>query len=579
MNKKYIKISICQINTTVGDIKGNIQKIIEFSNKCKNSDFIIFPELSISGYPPEDLLFKKHFIKDCQELLKNNLKNFPYNSFILVGYPAFNENNKIVNRLSVILNGKIICNYDKINLPNYSVFDEKRYFEPGNCLKSIYWDTINFSFSICEDIWVEDNLITAAKKLFLSDIIFNISASPYHIGKDKERQELFKKYTKENNCILVYCNLVGGQDELIFDGNSFVLYKDKIIAKGKPFEEDIVEAYIDISSLYKEYEYSFFEIDKFEKIKFSQAIKVKKDFNITSPSKNTFYEKIYNVEEEVFEALKLSLKDYVHKNGFKKVIVGISGGIDSALTATICTFALGKENVIGISMPSHFTSSETKSDAKILAENLGIEFYEIPIINIFKSYLDTLDPYFKNLPFNVAEENLQARIRGNILMAFSNKFGYLVITTGNKSELTVGYATIYGDMAGGFALLKDLPKMLVYRVSEFINKKFKKEIIPATIIERPPSAELRPDQKDEDSLVPYPYLDKFLKLFIEEDKDLSYFNFLSEQDLSKLIKFVYINEYKRRQAPVGPKITKRAFGKDRRYPITNRYNEIFYRKY
>ena len=502
---------------------------------------------------------------------------FPENSFIILGHPDFNGNGNVVNRLSVILNGKIISQYDKINLPNYNVFDEKRYFKEGDSLKSIFWDKINFSYNICEDIWVEDNLITAAKQLFLSDLVFNISASPYHINKHEERVKLFSKYTKENNCILVYCNLVGGQDELIFDGNSFVLQGEKIIAKGKSFEEDIVDAYIDIDSLYKEYEYSNFEIFNFSKIKKTESIKVKKIFNITEPKKNIYHINVNNCEEEIFEALKLALKDYVLKNGFKKVIVGISGGIDSALTATICTIALGKENVLGISMPSHFTSKETKSDAKILAENLGIEFHEIPISKIFNAYLEEFRPYFKDMPFNVAEENLQARIRGNILMAFSNKFGYLVITTGNKSELTVGYSTIYGDMAGGFSLLKDLPKMLVYDISKFINKKYRKEIIPETIIKRAPSAELRPDQRDEDSLVPYPLLDKFLKLFIEEDKDLDSFDFLNGNDLKKLIKLVYINEYKRRQAPVGPKITKRAFGKDRRYPITNHYNEIFYK--
>ena len=577
MNNEFIKISICQINSIIGDLKNNIKKIVDFATICKDSDFIVFPELSISGYPPEDLLFKKHFIEDCQKTLKLNLNKFPSDSFILIGHPDFNKNNEVVNRLSVVLNGKIISQYDKINLPNYSVFDEKRYFREGDSLKSIWWDKVNFSYNICEDIWVKDNLITAAKKLFLSDIVFNISASPYHINKHEERVKLFSKYTKENNCILVYCNLVGGQDELIFDGNSFVLDRDKLISKGKSFEEDIVDVYINVKDLFKEYEYSEFEIEKFGKIKKTEAIKVNKIYKVEKSGKNTLHFNINSEEEEIFEALKLAVKDYVHKNRFKRVIVGISGGIDSALTATICTFALGKENVVGISMPSHFTSSETKSDARILAENLGIEFYEIPIANIFKAYLKEFESYFKNLPFNVAEENLQARIRGNILMAFSNKFGYLVITTGNKSELTVGYATIYGDMAGGFSLLKDVPKMMVYKIANFINEKYKREIIPYSTIKRAPSAELRPNQKDEDSLVPYPLLDKFLKLFIEEDRDLSHFDFLNDEELKKLIRLVYINEYKRRQAPVGPKITKRAFGKDRRYPITNHYNELFYR--
>ncbi len=577
---KLIKISLCQINTTVGDIKGNIQKIIDFANRCKDSDFISFPELSVSGYPPEDLLLKKHFVEDCTKFLEKSLDKLPKDSFILVGHPAFNDKGKIVNRVSVILNGKIISTYDKINLPNYSVFDEMRYFEPGNCIKSIIWENLNFSYNICEDIWVEDNLITAAKKVFLSDLIFNISASPYYIHKDIERQKLFSKYTTANNCVLAYCNLVGGQDELIFDGNSFVLYRDKIIAKGKAFEEDIVEAYLDLGKPpFSEFEYSEFEIEKFEKIKSTGCIKVLKPFLNNKKGTNTLNIKEFSTEEEVFEALKLALKDYVYKNGFKRVIVGISGGIDSALTATICALTLGKENVLGISMPSSFTSKETKSDARILAENLGIEFYEIPIIDIFNAYLATLEPYFNNLPFDVTEENLQARIRGNILMAFSNKFGYLVITTGNKSEFSVGYATLYGDMAGGFALIKDLPKMLVYEVAKFINKKFEKEIIPESIIKRPPTAELRPNQKDEDSLVAYPLLDKFLKLFIEEDKDLDHLKFLNREDLEKLVRFVYKNEYKRRQAPIGPKITKRAFGKDRRYPITNRYSEIYYRKF
>lgn len=534
---KRIKIGLCQLNFIVGDIEGNIRKIISGIEKCKNEkcDFICFPELSITGYPPEDLLLKNRFIKDNMRAI-NLIKDRVENSIVIVGF-VNRKGGRIFNSAAVIKNRKIIGIYDKQILPNYGVFDEKRYFSEGNELGLYSVDGIKFGITICEDIWHENG---PYKKQIErgAKYIFTLNASPYHFRKIKEREGLVKEICSKNNVYLFYTNIVGGQDEIVFDGQSFAFNPHgEIIKKGKIFEEDIL----------------IFQTDDLQR----------------------------NIEEideceEIYKALMTGLKDYVYKNGFKRVIVGLSGGIDSSLVATIAVDAIGKDNVIGVFMPSRFSSLQSFNDAKKLSENLGINFLTIPIEEIFNSYLETLKEVFKNKPFDITEENIQARIRGNILMALSNKFGYLVLTTGNKSEMSVGYATLYGDMAGGFAVIKDVYKTMVYKLARWRNKK--SHVIPESILIKEPTAELRENQKDTDTLPPYEMLDLILKEYIENDKSFEEIvNMGFDEDIVRnVIKMVDKNEYKRRQSPPGIKITPKAFGKDRRMPITNRYsNGIF----
>lgn len=527
-----IKIALCQLNFTVGDILGNTEKIIkaiEYGEKEK-CNFICFPELAITGYPPEDLLLKEKFIEDnlkSLEKIKENVKN----SVVIVGF-VNRANNKIYNSAGVIDKGEIIGIYNKKILPNYGVFDEKRYFEEGKEDGFFEINGIKFGVTICEDIWhkggpYKKQIEKGAKYIFV------LNASPYHYKKIKEREKVIKEICLKYDVFLFYTNLVGGQDELVFDGQSLVVNnKGEIIKKGKLFEEEIL-----IFSLK------------------DKPIEIKE----------------INECEEIYKGLVCGLRDYVYKNNFKKVVVGLSGGIDSALTATIAVDALGKENVIGVFMPSRFSSIQSYLDAKKLAENLGIEFKVISIEKIFNSYLETLKEIFKDRPFDITEENIQARIRGNILMALSNKFGYLVLTTGNKSEMSVGYATLYGDMAGGFAVIKDLYKTMVYKIAKWRNSI--SSVIPENIFIKEPTAELRENQRDTDTLPPYEILDQILKEYIENDKsceeiiDMGF----DREIVKKIIKMVDKNEYKRRQAPPGIKITPKAFGKDRRMPITNKY--------
>lgn len=529
-----LRLALAQINSTVGDLSGNQKKILDFVNQARQqkADIVIFPELAICGYPPEDLLLKNGFVQDNLKSIQALVRTVK-DIVAVVGFVDRDKRGSLFNALAVIADGKIKGVYHKKELPNYGVFDEKRYFKSGNKGGIFTLKNVRTGTSICEDIWIDGSVykIQAKKKCRL---LINISSSPYEIDKLTIRQKLLVKRAKETKSFIAYVNLVGGQDELVFDGGSLVVNpQGKIIAQAKQFEEDLVV------------------VDLGEKVN-----------KIISP---------LNPVEEIYQALVLGTRDYVRKNGFEKVVVGLSGGIDSALVAVIACDAIGHDNVIGVTMPSRFTSSETRSDAKKLAGNLKIRCLEIPIEKVAKAYSRALKEIFANAKPDTTEENIQARIRGNYLMALSNKFGWLVLTTGNKSEISVGYCTLYGDMSGGFAVIKDIPKTKVYELSRFINKTHH-QLIPESTIERAPTAELRENQKDQDTLPPYDVLDQILEDYIENHRSIESIAQKHPKDLVKrVVQMVDKNEYKRRQAAPGIKITSRAFGKDWRLPLTNKY--------
>jgi len=573
-----IRVAIAQINTIVGDIKGNSKKIKRNIKKAhdNHADIVVFPELTITGYPPEDLLYRHDFIEENLTAL-NKIAKYSKGKDILVILGFVDLDTDIYNAAASIYNGQIINIYHKIFLPNYGVFDEKRYFQSGKRLSIINYKGIKLGITICEDIWYPGGPAYYETIIKNAELIVNISASPYTIGKDSKRQEMIKTRCRDNVTTVVYCNLVGGQDELVFDGNSMIVNEEgNIIAKLSSFSEELGIGDLNVKDTLKKRlkdirirelraseiatPYSFVSYD----IKATSSIGKKKN------KMNFLIKRQYtNTEEEVFDALVCGTRDYVKKNGFKKVIIAISGGIDSALVSVIASKAIGVGNITGLFLPSQFTASESERDATMLAKNLGIELIKLPIKPLYDSYMDILKNIFKGTKFGVAEENLQARIRGNIVMALSNKFGWLVLTTGNKSEMSVGYATLYGDMAGGFAVIKDVPKTMVYNISEWINKKW--HLIPENILLRPPTAELRPNQKDTDSLPEYGILDPILKMYIEQDYSISDIinSGFKENEVKRVARMVRKNEYKRRQSPIGIKITERSFGKDRRYPITN----------
>ncbi|MCX7966366.1 MAG: NAD+ synthase, partial [Syntrophorhabdaceae bacterium] len=508
-----IRIAMCQINPTVGDLKGNKEKISEYIKKATsfNADIICFPELAITGYPPEDLVLKPHFVRENMDMI-NELTKEVGETIVVCGF-INQEEDRIYNAAAVMHKGEIKGIYHKALLPNYGVFDEKRYFKPGGEPLVFQYGQIRFGVNICEDIWFKEGP-TRLQAMASATLIININASPYQEGKIRMREEAVKTRAKESDVYVSYTNMVGGQDELVFDGGSMLIdNKGNIIARAPQFEEDILFIDLPISSLIKEegmkkkgWSHRIIEI--------SDKIKTKEKPSLIS--KTVTY---LDPEEEVYNALILGLKDYVRKNNFRGVVIGLSGGIDSSLVCTIACDALGNGNVTGVFMPSRYTSIESREDVYALAKNLGITIYEIPIDSIFDSYLYALNPYFRGLKEDITEENIQARIRGNIIMALSNKFGWLVLTTGNKSEMSVGYATLYGDMAGGFAVIKDVPKTTVYQLARFRNSKGK--VIPERVLTKEPSAELKPDQKDTDTLPPYEILDEILKAYIEENKSLS----------------------------------------------------------
>jgi len=556
MKKQALRIALAQINCTLGDLEGNYKKIAEYIQRAKElkADIISFPELAFTGYPPEDLLLKPKFIEDNLKKLKKIAKSI--NEIIAVVGFADRENRDLYNSAAIIYNGEIKGIYHKIFLPNYGVFDEKRYFTAGDRVLIFKMDKIIFSVNICEDIWYLDGPTRKAAKKG-ARIIFNINASPYHLGKIKQREEIIKRQAKENNCFIVYLNLVGGQDELVFDGQSRVIdNRGRIICGLEAFKEEFLVVDLSIPE---------------SKTKFKSIINIPKKIISKTPKFLPKKSSSLEMTEEVYQALTLGLKDYVAKNGFKKVVVGLSGGIDSSLVATLAKDALGEDNVVGVFMPSRYTSQESCEDVKELVNNLGIRLITLSIEPIYKVYLILLEPHFLGKEKDITEENLQARIRGNTLMAFSNKFGWLVLTTGNKSEMSTGYATLYGDMAGGFAVIKDVPKTLIYKLAQYRNSL--SYVIPERILVKAPTAELRQNQKDSDTLPLYETLDPILKAYIEEDRDLDKIVTLGfdREIVEKVIDMVDKSEYKRRQSPPGIKITPKAFGKDRRMPITNKY--------
>jgi len=556
--KEYIvRVGLGQFDATVGDLVGNAEKMRNIYAQALRADvdLLAFPELAICGYPPEDLLFKRHFLEENGLAIEKLAIDCP-NKTIVVGFAGSYQGNTY-NSAAVLQNGRIAKIYRKGVLPNFSVFDEQRYFQPGNEPIVINIKGLDIALTICFDIWNIEWLSNFLKDIGQSvlrsttkdeiQMVLNISASPFHLGKINKREEIVSQCAKVFNCAVAYCNLVGGQDELVFDGRSmFADSTGKVIAKAKAFDEDLLIADV-IPTI-------------------DGAVRVE-------PMRPAA-EQPANFLDEVYQALILGTRDYAWKNGFKKALLGISGGIDSSVTAAIAVAALGAENVTCLTMPSKFNSPETIKDAARLAKNLGVELLTIPIEPILGQFHESLKtaPGWDNR--GIAYENLQARIRGTILMSLSNQFGSLVLTTGNKSETSVGYATLYGDTAGGFAVIKDVPKTMVYKLAEHINKIQGRKIIPADVITRPPSAELKPGQKDTDSLPDYDLLDKILKGYVEEDKSAKH---LIELGLPKdvvhnVIRMVDRNEYKRRLCPPGVRITPKAFGKDRRLPITNHYS-------
>lgn len=568
-----IRLALCQINPTVGDLSGNTERIISCVRKAndKMADIVVFPELAITGYPPEDLLLKPQFIDDNLCALDKIIKA-SRDIIIIVGF--VDRKDGLFNSAAVISDGRLVDVYHKRHLPNYGVFDEYRYFKPGKRFPVYSINGWRFGVNICEDIW-HDNGPARIQALNGAGLIININASPYHIGKISFREEIVRNRVKECEVPIVYVNMVGGQDEIVFDGGSFVIDSNgEIIARAGQFKEEVIYVDIDVkgkrvsSERKKELDEILCEDESVDNISIPYAPRI-----VSHPRIKKRMARTMSGMEEVYNALLLGTRDYIHKNGFKEVVIGMSGGIDSSLVATIAVDAIGRENVHGIFMPSRYTSKESYEDVQAHTENLGINLLTIPIDNIFNAYLNTLSIHFKGTEEGITEENIQARIRGNILMAFSNKFGWLVLTTGNKSEMSVGYATLYGDMAGGFAVIKDVPKTMVYELCKWRNEKENRELIPSRILWKEPSAELKPDQRDTDTLPPYPVLDPILKAYVEEDKS---FKEILEMGCDvacaqKVIGMIDRSEYKRRQAPPGIKITPRAFGKDRRFPITNRY--------
>lgn len=525
------KLYIAQIDAHVGDISGNAERIIEIVQKASKTaaDIVVFPELALSGYPPEDLLLRPSMYLRVNRALER-VKAHVASQVVVLGYPSL-EAGQRYNSAGVFRSGQQIAEYRKRILPNYRVFDEKRYFSAGDQVCVFEHENTQCGLTICEDLWHEGPVKETVDAG--AEILININASPFHKTKVEERLEILKIRARENRIPVAYVNTLGGQDELIFDGGSCVVNADAEIIYQAPWFDDAIEL-VDVSQ--------------------------QSPSTITQP---------LTPRAASYSALVLGVRDYVRKNGFPGVVLGLSGGIDSALTLAIAVDALGPDRVEAVMMPYEYTSEMSRSDAAAQAENCGVSYRVIDIAPMVDAFSTVLAPEFQGLPVDTTEQNIQARCRGTLLMAISNKKGSLVLTTGNKSEMAVGYATLYGDMAGGFAVLKDVSKMLVYELAEYRNSFG--EVIPQRVIDRPPSAELAPDQIDEDSLPPYEILDQILEKYIEEDMSAQRIieDGFSEQIVEKVCRLVDINEYKRRQAAVGPRITKRGFGRDRRYPITN----------
>ncbi len=576
---RRLRIGMAQINTTVGDFGGNTRKILGAIAEVRSSgvDLITFPELAICGYPPEDLLLKPQFIEENLRSLDKIVAGSA-GITVVVGFVDARED--IYNAAAIIHDGKLAGIYHKIYLPNYGVFDENRYFQSGKACPVYVINGVGVGVNICEDIWYEAGPATA-QAYAGAEVIVNISASPYHLGRSDSRERMLATRASDDVAVVIYSNLVGGQDELVFDGGSMALdEKGRLLARGKQFEEDLIITDIDVESVFR----ARLHDPRWRKgaplldgkwCNESKVIVSDKPSTATKPSLTKKETVVRGYPGEVYDALVLGTRDYIRKNGFKAVVIGLSGGIDSSLVAAVAVDALGSANVVGVSMPSRYSSPGSMSDAKLLADNLGIRMLTVPIDKVFQAYLDTLsDPCAGTKP-DITEENVQARIRGNLLMALSNKFGWIVLNTGNKSEVATGYTTLYGDMAGGFAVIKDVPKTLVYKLVEYRNSLAGYDLIPQSVITKVPSAELRPNQKDTDSLPDYETLDPILTAYVEEDKSIEQIVNMGfdTETVKRVAQLVDTSEYKRRQAPPGIKITSRAFGRDRRLPITNKFRE------
>jgi NAD+ synthase (glutamine-hydrolysing) len=580
MIRKF-RLALAQINPTVGDIPGNTAKIIEYVKRARKAqaDLVAFPELAITGYPPEDLLFKPSFLQANLEAMERVVAA-ARGIAVVVGYVQRGPD--IANAAAIGYDDRFIDSYQKMYLPNYGVFDEDRYFHRGNTCPVYVINGVGVGVNICEDIWYPVGAIAVQREAG-AELIVNINASPFHAGKRTYREKMIATRAADNELFVAYLNTVGGQDELVFDGASLIYNMNgELVARGPAFEEALIVADLEMDSVFrsrlrdprprKENPTILREIGTPKVVHVS-------DFQQQKRPALPALKQAHCLDDvaEVYHALVLGTRDYVRKSGFSKTLIGLSGGIDSALTAVIAVDALSWENVVGVGMPSRYSSEGSVSDAKELADNLGIDFLIVPIEPAHLAFTDMLEPYFRDTAPNVAEENVQSRIRGNVMMTISNKFGWIVLTTGNKSEMAMGYATLYGDMAGGFAVIKDVPKTLVYKLSQWRNQHGQPPgVIPEAIISKPPSAELKPDQRDDDTLPPYEELDPIVKAYVEED--YSYQEMLemgfNPQAVRQVITFVDRNEYKRRQAPPGVKITPRAFGKDRRLPIVNRYRQF-----
>jgi NAD+ synthase (glutamine-hydrolysing) len=584
-----MRLALCQLNPTVGDIAGNRELIACALREARGqgAELTLFPELALTGYPPEDLLLKEHFLSDARRAL-DELAAETQGTVAIVGFPERAED--VYNAAAVLAEGRVHAIYRKVYLPNYGVFDEQRYFQAGPGGAVIDVGEVRVGLTICEDMW-EPGPPAGDEAQAGATLLVNISASPYHAGKGAERERMFAQRARDNLAYVAFCALVGGQDELVFDGHSCVIdHTGATLARAAQFREELLFLDIDLDGVGAA---RLRDAGHRPVVRRSQRAVIElpslpapaAGHDAPPPGSARLAQPLAPVEAEIYGALALGLRDYVRKNGFHDVVLGISGGIDSALVACVAADALGTGRVNAAIMPSPYSSAETQADARALARALGIAVHELPIAPAMSAYEQTLKGDFDGRPPDLTEENLQARIRGNLLMALSNKFGWLVLTTGNKSEMSVGYTTLYGDLAGGFAVIKDVPKTFVYRLCEWRNTDAgaaaagedglprARAPIPASIVARAPSAELRPDQRDADSLPPYELLDRILEGYVELDRSAEQLvaQGLPEQDVAHAIRLVDRAEYKRRQAPPGIKITTRAFGRDRRMPITNRY--------
>jgi len=586
---RTFRLALAQINPTVGDIPGNTAKILDYLERAREAgaDLVAFPELATTGYPPEDLLFKKSFLIDNVAAM-GKIAAASHGIAVVLGYvnivslerPSEEVGPQVTNAAALCYGGKLVDTYHKIFLPNYGVFDEQRYFQKGSECPVYRIGGVDVGVNICEDIWYPVGPTTVQCQAG-AELIVNINASPFHAGKRAFREDMIAQRALENGLTVAYVNTVGGQDELVFDGSSIICNTTGgLVARGPAFQEWLL-----ITDL--EFPDAAAKPSRTTSSAEAAAVGTAKNVTVSEVALNSRAPLVeqpmsdgIDGPEEVYRALVMGTGDYLRKSGFTKALIGLSGGIDSALTATVAVDALGKDNVVGITMPSRYSSEGSISDSQKLAENLGLDLWEVPIEPAHQAFTDMLAERFKGTEANVAEENVQARVRGNVLMTVSNKFGWIVLTTGNKSEMAMGYATLYGDMAGGFAVLKDVPKITVYELCRWRNRQGRAfgtvdDVIPAAIIDKPPSAELRDDQLDADSLPAYEILDPVVEAYVEDD--LSYQDMVGQgfdpQVVRQVIAAVDRNEYKRRQAPPGVKITHRAFGKDRRLPIVNRYRQ------